>query len=98
MSVSTHRHHRRSPVQVPSVLTSESSLSSMSDRPSPACREDWEDTDEEVSMRRASLVFLLAGSLAGCATYREQPLSSRSTLPNLIPDLTIDPRQMPLPE
>jgi outer membrane protein TolC len=49
-------------------------------------------------MRRAALVFLLAGSLAGCATYREQPLSTRSTLPDRIPHLTIDPRQMPLPE
>jgi len=43
-------------------------------------------------------VFLLAGSLAGCATYREQPLPARSTLPDRIPDLTIDSRQMPLPE
>jgi outer membrane protein TolC len=43
-------------------------------------------------------VFLLAGSLAGCATYREQPLPTRPTLPDRIPDLTIDLRQMPLPE
>jgi outer membrane protein TolC len=49
-------------------------------------------------MRRTALVFLLIGSLAGCATYREQPLSTRPTLPDRIPDLTIDPRQMPLPE
>jgi outer membrane protein TolC len=49
-------------------------------------------------MRRSALVFLLAGSLAGCATYREQPLGTRSNLPDRIPDLTIDPRQMPLPE
>jgi outer membrane protein TolC len=43
-------------------------------------------------------VFLLAGSLAGCATYREQPLSTRSNLPDRIPNLTIDSREMPLPE
>src|ERR1700730_10958125 len=53
-------------------------------------------------MRRAAfrfvLTFLLAGSLAGCATYTHRPLSTRSTLPDRIPDLTIDPRQMPLPE
>jgi hypothetical protein len=44
------------------------------------------------------LVLLLAGTLAGCATYRRQPLSTGSTLQDRIPDLTIDPRQMPLPE
>jgi outer membrane protein TolC len=49
-------------------------------------------------MRRTALVFLLAGTLAGCATYREQPLGTRSTLPDRIPDLTIEARQMPLPE
>ena len=49
-------------------------------------------------MRRSALVFLLACVLAGCATYREQSLGTRSTLPDRIPDLTIDPRQMPLPE
>src|SRR6202521_1086354 len=49
-------------------------------------------------MKRNAVVFLLGASLAGCATYREQPLSTRSTLLDRIPDLTIDPRQMPLPE
>ena len=48
--------------------------------------------------RWIALVFLLTGSLAGCATYSARPLSTQSTLPNRIPDLTIDPRQMPLPE
>jgi outer membrane protein TolC len=41
---------------------------------------------------------LLTVSLTGCATYSARPLSTQSTLPNRIPDLTIDPRQMPLPE
>jgi outer membrane protein TolC len=53
------------------------------------------------TMPRAAFIILLAllaGSLAGCATYSQQPLSTQSTLPNRIPDLTIDPRQMPLPE
>jgi len=36
--------------------------------------------------------------LAGCVTYRPQPLNPHSTLPGRIPDLTIDPRQMPRPE
>src|ERR1700674_4433748 len=49
-------------------------------------------------MKRNAVVFLLGASLAGCATYREQPLSTRSTLLDRIPDVTIDPRQMPLPE
>ena len=44
------------------------------------------------------LMLLLVGTLAGCATYRHQPLSAGSTLQDRIPDLTIDPRQMPLPE
>src|SRR5436853_744717 len=54
--------------------------------------------DRRGPMRRTALVFLLAGSLAGCAIYREQPLSTRPTLPDRIPNLSIDPRQMPLPE
>jgi len=49
-------------------------------------------------MRWRALALLLAGCLAGCATYREQPLGTRSTLSDRIPDLRIDPRQMPLPE
>jgi outer membrane protein TolC len=48
--------------------------------------------------RYPSFVLLLAITLAGCATYREQPLGTRSTLPEQIPDLSIDARQMPLPE
>src|ERR1700737_4632479 len=47
---------------------------------------------------RTAIVLLLAGSLVGCATYRAQPLSTRSTLPDRIPDVTIDSRLMPLPE
>jgi outer membrane protein TolC len=43
------------------------------------------------------LVGLMAGPLAGCATYRERPLNTASTLPDRIPDFTIDPRQMSLP-
>src|SRR6202043_233917 len=43
-------------------------------------------------MKGNALVFLLAGILSGCATYRAQPLSTWSTLPDRIPDLTIDPR------
>jgi outer membrane protein TolC len=54
--------------------------------------------DEEEAMNRTALVILLAGGLAGCVTYREQPLTTRSTLPNRIPDVTIDAQQMPLPE
>ena len=47
--------------------------------------------------RNVALLFLLA-ALAGCATYRVQPLGTAPTLPERIPDLLIDPRQMPLPE
>src|ERR1700738_1593613 len=49
-------------------------------------------------MRTMALALLFAGSLTGCATYSQKPLSSQSSLPDNIPDLTIDPRQMPLPE
>jgi outer membrane protein TolC len=45
-----------------------------------------------------ALTFVFVVSVAGCATYSARPLSTQSTLPNRIPDLTIDPRQMPLPE
>src|SRR3984893_10926536 len=47
---------------------------------------------------RIALGLLLVAAMAGCATYRGQPLSTQSTLPGRIPDVTIDPRQMPLPE
>ena len=47
-------------------------------------------------IRWISLGFWLIGSLAGCARYAQQPLNTRSTLPDRIPDLTIDPRQMPM--
>ncbi len=43
-------------------------------------------------------MILFAATLAGCATYHRRPLNTQSTLPNRIPDLTIDPREMPLPE
>jgi outer membrane protein TolC len=46
--------------------------------------------------RRALILFAII--VASCATYREQPLGSVSTLPERIPDLSIDPRQMPMPE
>jgi outer membrane protein TolC len=36
--------------------------------------------------------------LPGCVSYRAQPLNPNSTLPHRIPDLTIDPRQMPQAE
>lgn len=49
-------------------------------------------------MRKLSLPLLLAGALAGCVTYQARPLGTRSTLPDRIPDLTIDARQMPLPD
>src|SRR3977135_1136749 len=49
-------------------------------------------------MNRIALVFLLTSSLAGCVTYREQPLTTRPTLPDRISDVTIDARRMPLPE
>jgi outer membrane protein TolC len=48
-------------------------------------------------MRRAIALFLLGG-LGGCAIYRGRPLGDRVTLPERIPDVVIDPRQMPLPE
>jgi outer membrane protein TolC len=52
--------------------------------------------------RKAVLLCLLAtalaGCLAGCARYRAQSLGTSSTLPERIPDLSIDPRLMPLPE
>jgi outer membrane protein TolC len=48
------------------------------------------------STRRALILFAII--VASCATYREQPLGSVSTLPERIPDLSIDPRQMPMPE
>jgi outer membrane protein TolC len=47
---------------------------------------------------RIVVVGLIAGPLTGCATYRERPLNTESTLRDRIPDLTIDPQQMPLPE
>ncbi len=47
---------------------------------------------------KLALVFLIAGQLTACVSYRQRPLNTRSTLPDRIPDLTIDPRQMPLPE
>jgi outer membrane protein TolC len=50
-------------------------------------------------MRRAALLWLLLCiAVASCAVYREHPLGSSSTLPQGIPDVMIDPRQMPLPE
>jgi outer membrane protein TolC len=49
-------------------------------------------------LRTSTLLLLLAAGLPGCTAYHAQPLNSRSTLPDRIPDLAIDPRQMPLPE
>ncbi|MDB4875547.1 MAG: hypothetical protein JWM41_1993 [Gemmatimonadetes bacterium] len=49
-------------------------------------------------MRNAAVPFLLAAAMAGCAKYQEHSLGTGSTLPDRIPDLAIDPRQMPLPE
>jgi outer membrane protein TolC len=49
-------------------------------------------------VRGAATLCLLANMLAGCATYRSQPLTTRSTLAERVPDVVIDPRQMPLPE
>src|SRR4051812_7767772 len=46
--------------------------------------------------RRALILF--ATAVASCATYHEQPLGGVSTLPERIPDLSIDSRQMPMPE
>ncbi|HEY0582931.1 MAG TPA: TolC family protein [Chloroflexota bacterium] len=43
-------------------------------------------------------VLFLLGALAGCAHYHAEPLVGASTLPERIPDLLIDPRQMPMPE
>jgi outer membrane protein TolC len=50
------------------------------------------------SARGAAALLLLASVLASCATYREQPLGTVSTLPERIPELSIDLRQMPMPE
>src|ERR1700704_5482706 len=50
------------------------------------------------TIRRISLGLLLTRRLSGCATYAHQPLNTRSTLPDRIPDLTIDSRQMPSPD
>jgi outer membrane protein TolC len=47
---------------------------------------------------KLALLFAIAGQVTACATYRQRPLNTRSTLSDRIPDLTIDPRQMPLPE
>jgi outer membrane protein TolC len=41
---------------------------------------------------------LFAVALAGCATYRAQPLTTVSTLPARLADVSIEARQMPLPE
>src|SRR3979411_648576 len=49
-------------------------------------------------IRWIPLGFWLIGSLSGCVPYSHQPLNTRSTLPDRIPDLTIDPRQMPMPD
>jgi outer membrane protein TolC len=45
-----------------------------------------------------TLLGLLVGSAAACATYRARPLSTESTLRNGVPRMTIDARDMPLPE
>lgn len=43
-------------------------------------------------------ILLLGTCLAGCASYQPQTLDTRSTLPDRIPHIAIDPAQMPLPE
>jgi outer membrane protein TolC len=47
---------------------------------------------------RSVLPFAFAITLVGCATYRADPLGARATLPERIQDITVDRRQMPLPE
>jgi outer membrane protein TolC len=51
-----------------------------------------------MSTRKNCLLLLLCGSLACCATYKPNPLNTHSTLPDHIPHIAIDPKQMPLPE
>lgn len=43
-------------------------------------------------------VGLLVVALGGCAFYRPLPLESPAPLPSSVPPITIDPREMPLPE
>ncbi|MCU1246898.1 MAG: outer rane efflux family protein [Acidobacteria bacterium] len=50
------------------------------------------------NIRPPCLTLLSILLLGGCATYRPMPLGTRPTLPERVPDLTIDSRQMPLPE
>lgn len=47
-------------------------------------------------MLRPSLMLLIA--LAGCASYRPLPLGSPQPMPSSAARVTIDPREMPLPE
>src|SRR6266850_74337 len=49
-------------------------------------------------MRKIVSTILCVASLAGCAEYHPRPLTTQSTLPSRVSDVTIDARQMPLPE
>jgi outer membrane protein TolC len=49
-------------------------------------------------MKGAALALAATLVVGGCASYRELPLGTGSTLPDRVADLSIDPRQMPLPE
>jgi outer membrane protein TolC len=48
--------------------------------------------------KRALMACLVAVILDGCVTYHEHPLGTAATLPARIPNVVIDPRQMPMPE
>jgi cobalt-zinc-cadmium efflux system outer membrane protein len=47
---------------------------------------------------RSARPFAFVIALVGCATYRAEPLGVHATLPERIQDITVDARQMPLPE
>jgi outer membrane protein TolC len=49
-------------------------------------------------MLKSARAYLLVTAFAGCATYHARPLGTVSTLRDRIPELSIDPRQMPLAE
>lgn len=51
-----------------------------------------------VTLDRRALAIALMSMLCGCASYHPLPLESAQPLPSSVPRITIDPRQMPLPE
>ncbi|HQT25241.1 MAG TPA: TolC family protein, partial [Burkholderiales bacterium] len=49
-------------------------------------------------MKFASLLFIAAATLGGCAAYQKQPLDLKAAWPEGLSRLEVDPSKMPLPE